>query len=583
MPASLRAEDDTLVLKLGGSTDEFQHQLAAAKLIAGRRYNGADKTWEFPNDVETLLQIVHTVEPEMDRDLRERVKTAKVEVANELVTHLADDAALAVPWYGRLAPKQRSGIDFMAEHPHSLLADEMGSGKSVQAISTVYEYLIRNGTHQEFQGEVRAPGVFKSPKLIIAPNSVTGHWSKELEKWAGVPSAIVSGSVKNRNALVAEFLNGGLGEWLIVNWEKLRLMPELAKIPWSAIIADEAHRAKNRKAKQTKALWKLHAPIQLALTGTPIMNDPGELWALLKWLLPEQYTSYWAFFTNYAESYAGYKGKAVVIGVKNADSLRFELADKMVRRTKREIHGDIPEPFDPVINTITMPAAQAKLYDEVTKQFWVDLRQDVEDEKITLDLAALAEAVENEDLDGVKMMIPNSGARFTRQRQVATSGALIGAEDVSGKLDELTLKVLEYQPRPFVIFAWYRMTLELLQRRFDEAGVQFRYFHGDNSTAAERQVMATEFQEEKFPVIGATIRSGGVGIDLFRASDVELAESDTVPANNQQAIDRADRKGQTERVQATFWRSQDTVETGNIASKLATKTLIVNTILGEGK
>lgn len=570
MPASLRAESDALVLKLGGTTDEFQHQLAQVKLIAGRRYNGAEKVWEFPDDVETLLQVVHGVEPEMDRELRERVKAAKVEVANELVTHLPDDAALAVPWRERLAPKQRAGIDFMAEHPHSLLADEMGSGKSVQALSTVHEYEIRNGL---------APG----HKLIVAPNSVTGHWAQEIEKWTEVTdSTIVTGDIKKRKAVVANFLERPTG-WLIVNWEKLRLMPELEKINWSAIIADEAHRAKNRKAKQTKALWKLHADVQLALTGTPIMNDPGELWALLKWLLPEQYTSYWAFFTNYAESYAGYKGKAVVIGVKNADSLRFELADKMVRRTKREIHGDIPEPFDPAVNEIEMPKAQAKLYDEVTKQFWVDLRQDVEDEKLSLDLAALAEAVENEDLDAVKMMIPNSGARFTRQRQVATSGALIGAEDVSGKLDELAVKVLEYQPRPFVIFTYYRMTLELLQRRFDEAGVEFRYFHGDNSTAAERQVMADEFQEGKFPIIGATIKSGGVGIDLYRASDVELAESDTVPANNQQAIDRADRKGQTERVQATYWRSKDTVETGNIASKLATKTLIVNTILGEGK
>lgn len=573
MPASLRAENDILVLKLGGTTDEFQHQLAAVKVIAGRRYNGAEKVWEFPDDVDALLQIVHTVEPELDRDLRERVKAAKVEVANELVTHLPDDAALVVPWHARMAPKQRAGVDFMAEHPHSLLADEMGSGKSVQAISTVFEHYFRTGGREGMANK----------NLIIAPNSVTGHWSDELTKWSEEDSVILTGSVKKRNDLLGEFLNAPSMNWAIVNWEKIRLMPELTKIPWGAIIADEAHRAKNRKAKQTKALWKLHAEVQLALTGTPIMNDPGELWALLKWLLPEQYTSYWAFFTNYAESYAGFKGKAVVIGVKNADSLRFELADKMVRRTKREIHADIPEPFDPAINDIEMPPAQAKLYDEVTKQFWVDLRQEVEEEKLHLDLEALADAVENEDLEAVKLMIPNSGARFTRQRQVATSGALIGAEDVSGKLDGLALNVLEYLPRPRVIFSWYRVTLELLHRRFDEAGVDFRYFHGQNSTAAERQVMASEFQQGKFPLIGATIKSGGVGIDLFRASDVELAESDTVPANNQQAIDRLDRKGQVERVQATFWRSKDTVETGNIANKLKTKQMIINTILGEGK
>lgn len=566
MPASLREDGDKLVLKLGGSSDEFQMQLAAAKAIAGRRYNPEDKTWEFPNDLDALLQIVHTVEPEIDNDLREKVKDAKVSVANELVTKLPDDAALAVPWRDRLAPKQRAGIDFMAEHPHSLLADEMGSGKSVQAISTVVEHRIRTGKIGE---RFRA--------LVVAPNSVTGHWARELQKWSGVDSTIIAGDKKKREWLLADS-----EPWTIVNWEKLRLMPDLAKIGWDAIIADEAHRAKNRKAKQTKALWKLRAPIQLALTGTPIMNDPGELWSLLRWLLPEQYTSYWAFFYNYAESYAGYKGKQVVIGVKNADSLRFELANKMVRRTKREIHSDIPEPFDPIVNEIEMAPAQAKLYEEVTKQFWVELREDIEKGELKLDTEALARAVEEEDFEHLKLMIPNAASRLTRQRQVATSGALIGAEDVSSKLDGVAEKILDAAGRPFVLFSWYKGTLELLNRRFDDAGVEFHFFNGD-TPPVDRTEMAARFQAGDFPLIGATIASGGVGIDLYRASDVELVESDWVPGINQQAIDRVDRKGQTERVQATYWRTKDTVETGRIAPKLRTKDHIVTTILGEGK
>ena len=572
--SSLKLEDDTLVLKLSGP--DFETDLKKAREITGRRYNPEHKTWEYPNDPDTLMEIAFTVEPELTSELRDRVKSARAEVTEELLTRLPDDAELSISWADTLVGKQRAGVDFLAEHPHSILADEMGAGKTVQALSTVYEYILRDG-------EIVPPVA-----LVVCPNSVTGHWQRELNKWAKAESAIITGGADERATEVTDALREG--KWIIVNWEKLALMPELKKVKWNAIIADEAHRAKNRQAKRTKALWKLKAPVQIAATGTPIMNDPGELWSLLKWLRPEQYTSYWAFLANYAKTYSGFRGKQIVVGVKNADSLRFELSDKMVRRTKREIHADIPTPFPPEINEIEMRPKQAAVYQEALKEFWLEVVQEIpqiaqiEQADEAEVRRKFADTLEREQgLDTVKYMIDNAAARTTRLRQIATSPALLGGPDESGKLDAVIEKIAidSEEGRPFVAFCWYKATVDLVIARLEKHGIDARGFTGD-TPPVERAKLAEAFQNEEFQVIVPTISTGGVGIDLYRSSDPMLVEEDWVPAINQQAIDRCDRKGQTASVQPHIFRSLDTVETGKLAPKLKLKTEIVQSILGGG-
>lgn len=422
------------------------------------------------------------------------------------------------------------------------------------------------------------------------------HWRRELKKWADVPDekiVIVDASgkdaAKKRAEQVANIPEGG---WCLVNWEKLQKRVKLAgesakkkgpldKVKWYGVIADEAHRAKNHDSQQSKALQRLRAPVQIAATGTPVMNNPGELYALLAWLRPEQYTSYWAFYYSYTEFYKGYQGRDVIIGVKNADDLRFELSDKMVRRTKREIHPDIPEPLDPIIYEPPMSAKQAKIYAEAEKDFWFEIAQapDISREQ----KLEMVEALEDEaiSVETVKMMIPNAAARTMRMRQVATSPAILGGEDVSSKLDEAEQIVLSNGiDQPFVWFAWFKDTVDLLVHRFRELGADARGFHGGNSTREERAEMAAAFQAGEFSIICATIKTGGTGIDLYRAADCGFIEEDWVPGENQQAFDRIDRKGQGFHPQRHILRAPDTVDVGKIAPKLATKQLIVETITG---
>jgi SNF2 family DNA or RNA helicase len=630
MPARLIQGEEVLLVKLGGTKDEFAAQLARVKAMSGKRYNPNHpehgKVWEIPDDDAALLKLVHTVEPELPAGLLARVRAARQEQATELVTKLPDDAELAVPWAPMLSPKQRAGIEFMLDTAQSkaILADDMGGGKSVQAITVVYERWLRENGETPFTGRV----------LDIAPASVLDHWSRELCKWLlgeGMKEAdlvylsddqaererllpewkaklkawgtkmgfepekvvIIDGAgkdaAKKRAEQVESLPEGG---WCLVNWEKLQKRVKLAgesakkkgpldKIKWFAVIADEAHKMKNHDSQQSKAVQRLKAPVQIAATGTPVLNNPGELYALLAWLRPEQYTSYWAFYYSYTEFYKGYQGRDVIIGVKNADGLRFELSDKMVRRTKREIHPDIPEPLEPIVYEPPMSAKQAKIYAEAEKDFWFEIAQAPDISQAQKE--QMVEALEDEaiSIETVKMTIPNAAARTMRLRQVATSPAILGGEDVSSKLDEAEQIVLSNGiDQPFVWFAWFKDTVDLLVSRFRELGADARGFHGGNSTRAERADMAAAFQAGEFSIICATIKTGGTGIDLYRAQNCGFIEEDWVPGENQQAFDRVDRKGQTDHPQRHILRAPDTVDVGKIAPKLATKTLIVETITG---
>lgn len=592
MPTRLSEADGVLRLKISESDDEaFRAALARAKSVPGRRYNPDLKCWDFPDSDDSLLKAVFTIEPDLTPALENRVRAARESQAEELLTKLPDDAPVSVPWQARLAGKQRAGIDFMADHPHTILADDMGAGKTVQSISAVYEKWIRENGSAPFTGRV----------LVIAPNSVVNHWRRELHKWLDtslgergpLPAAfsvtIIDG--KNQAERAAQIAAVPEGGWCLINWEKLRKGMGLAKqkatdkqhplnkVQWYAVIADEVHRAKNKDSQQSKALQQLRAPVQIGATGTPVMNNPGELFALLSWLRPEQYTSFWQFHNSYTEYYEGYKGKPVVIGVKNPDALRFELSDKMVRRTKREIHPDIPEPFEPIIYEPEMTKDQRKLYESAEKDFWLEV---VNDESLTdKQRASAAAAAENNDLNILRMAIPNAAARTLRLRQIATSPATLPeleAADSSGKLDTVVDIITSAEEgRPFVCFTWFKASAELLRVRLADKSIDARTFTGDNDTT-ERSAIAEAFQAGEFQVIILTIAVGGVGINLHRASDCIFVEEDWVPGINNQAFDRVDRKGQTQHPQRHIVRSNNSVDTGSIATKLATKKLITDAL-----
>ena len=566
MPAKLTRDGDVLSLTLTGMPKpEFNEALARAKMIPGRRWNADSKSWEFPAEVGIAERLMHTIRPVPAADVLSWVRKERAEQAEQLATDLPTDATepLLLPWAGKLYGYQRAGIEFLVNNPASLLADDMGLGKTVQSISAVWEYCARS-----------PEPIADRPRLVIAPNSVTGNWVKEIAQWAGETAYVLDGKTAEKRRAQLKKYSAEPGAWVVLNWEKIRakrvagkvvmVEPLLQEIEWAAIIADEAHRAKNRKSQQTLGLWQLKAPVKLALTGTPILNSPDEVWSLLAWLVPEQYgrgggrTAYWTFYDQYVDFYEGPFGR-IITGARNPDALRFELSNKLVRRTKGNAL-DLPEKTRQFIDVKLHPK-QRKLYEEAEKQLWLEIAQ-----------AEGPQALERSLLE-----IPNGAARCTRLRQIASSPALLGADDVSAKLD-IAVELIEDSGRQVVVFTEFKKTCQLLQDRLSKRKISSAPITGDVPPELRTESVA-QFQQGEIDVMICTLDAGGVGITLTAADTVIFLERDWTPAINEQAEDRLHRIGQSNHVNVIILQGLDTIDTDRVAPANELKSAIVGSVI----
>lgn len=603
MPKLTRT-DDELHLALSGATD-FQAALAAVKSVSGRRFDPESKLWKFPARPELAERLLLTVKPTADPSILAWVRASRAEREQELATQLPDDGKLLIPWAGNLYDFQRAAVAFMAEHNCVILADDMGLGKTLQALAAVREAALR-----------KAELDLTRPKLIVCPNSAKGVWGREIAKWLGTaePFQLVDAKVaKKRQAQIEQGIKDG--GWVVVNYEQIRAQrhekevivnhrdgscstriekwydlkqPLFAETDWLAVIADEAHRAKNRKAAQTIGLWSIDAPIKFALTGTPLMNSPDELWSLLKWLYPEQYgksdpprgtkpghhrTAFWAFHDQYTESYEGYGGGRIVIGVKNPDGLRFELKDRLIRRTKAQ-KLNIPEKTREHI-PVKLNAGQQKVYDEAEGAFWLQVTQAISEG----DKAAAKFA--KEVLEGKKRIfeISNGASRTVRLRQVCSTPALLGGEDDSAKFDAIVDNVLDNSHQQHVVFTEFVESSNLLVARLRKKGVEAEAFTGEVTDTRIRTFYEDKFQSGNIDVLCGTLGAMRESITLTAANIVHFSERAWVPGWNEQAEDRLHRTGQVNPVTILIYEGIDTVDTQKVRPTNALKEIIVSSVI----
>ena len=311
MSATITKNDDTLEINLSPLRGfAFADAKERVKDIPGRRWNNDKKVWMVPAEPAIAQRIIAQTSAIPDPECAQWLKESLVSGQVEVTTRLPDDAELLLPWatermswqpeevngepFNGLYDYQRALVDAAVKNQRVIVADDMGVGKTIQAIATVEEYRLR--TKKD------------GPKLIIAPSSVKGSWKRELERWLDNPVVQVVDHAKaekrSEQIATAAEANG----WVIANWEQLIINrvsrrtknggvrkfwqmkePLFAEIEWLAVKADEVHRAKNRDAKRTKGLWRVQAPLMGGLSGTPLMNSPEELWSILRWLFPDEY------------------------------------------------------------------------------------------------------------------------------------------------------------------------------------------------------------------------------------------------------------------------------------------------------
>jgi SNF2 family DNA or RNA helicase len=419
-------------------------------------------------------------------------------------------------------PHQIEGVRQLARKGSFLLCDEMGLGKSLQAI-TVFAVDVERG--------------WASKCLVVCPPTLKKNWRGEIDKFTTLNRMILDGSPAQRVKQLAEFSAMADPKVLIINYEQVQ--PHLAALNalgFDCVIYDEAHAMKNPKAARTKAAQKLRAGRHFVLTGSPMLNQVNELWSLLHRVAPAEFPSYWSFVNRYCV-FGGYQNKAI-IGVKNERELKARLDEFMLRRLKKDVL-DLPEKQIIQIEVDLHPA-QRKLYKI--------LKEGIKDD--------LPDTIDPKNVD-------NGMVKFLRLKQLCgTTTAFIPGTDDSFKLDRVQADAFELvrDGNHVVVFTQFRPVMTNISRRMEGDGLMAYQLHGDVKSN-DRQDVVAEWAAGP-PAALCCMLQIATGMNMTAARHALFIDKLFVPKLNEQAQDRVHRIGAstTQPVQIREYIARGTVE-----------------------
>jgi SNF2 family DNA or RNA helicase len=341
----------------------------------------------------------------------------------------------------------------------------------------------------------------------------------------------------------------------------LRDSAELAGIGWGLIVADEAQHAKNPMSRTARELRSLPAPARIALTGTPVENRLSELWSILDWTTPGLLGQLEGFTRRVAIPVERYKDAEATV--------RFAtLVRPFLLRRKKSDPGIAPElpPKTETDRIVPLTAEQVTLYEAVVRE--------------TMETIATKDGIERQGLV-FKLLISlkqicNHPAQYLKQRAPLAGGR-------SGKLaafDELTDVILA-GGESMLVFSQFTQMATLLQQHLDARGIPSLYLHG-GLPVRRREEMVEEFQDGRAPVFLLSLKAGGTGLTLTRATHVLHYDRWWNPAVEDQATDRAYRIGQDRPVQVHRLIAEGTLE-DRIAALLEKKRELAEAVVSSGE
>jgi SNF2 family DNA or RNA helicase len=572
-------------------TSSWRHK-DQCKQVPGARWDAERKMWRCPLSWASCKQLRGIFGDELQ--VGDNLRTwASMELERRVAPALALRMATAIvqpsggvpgsdvlgwEYDDRLYGFQQAGVAFLLAAINGLLTDEMGTGKTVQLL-----VLLR-----ELERRAR---VFDTPSpypcLVIAPNSVKTVWRKEAAIWNPDASvALVQGTAKQRQ----EALESG-ADITIINyeqtWRHSRLAPYgnvalsekeklpgiLNEVPWSTIIADEAHRLKSPRAKQTRATWAIgHGPTvqrRWGLTGTPLANALDEFWSLLHFVDPAEWPAKTQFVDRYCvQSWNPFGGMDISgINPVTQDEL-YEIVDPRMRRMPKALVLPFLPPKRRSTRYTEMTTKQAKAYKEMKLTQVAELQDAIASSDNPAWTAASLPIVQ-------RLRLMQFSSSFAYVQDAETEDAKVRLDFPSNKIDEF-MDFIDELPRdePVVVFAESRQLIEMLGTKLEEMhkkghGGPVRYIVG-GMTADQRELATTDFMEGRAQYILCTIKAGGEGITLTRAKQcVFLQRSDSL-IGNKQAEDRVHRIGSEvhDSIHIVDFVAPDTVEVDQIENLL---------------
>ncbi len=422
---------------------------------------------------------------------------------------------------GQLRDYQREGLGWFKFLQRfrfgGCLADDMGLGKTVQVLALLESR--RKGQSQ--------------PSLVVVPRSLIFNWQQEAARFTP-KLRVLSHTGSERIKGSAHFDNYDL---ILTTYGTLRRdVIHFDEVEFDFVILDEAQAIKNAGTETAKAVRLLKSRQRLALSGTPIENHVGELWSLFEFLNPGMLGSASVFQSS-------------TNGARKPDEesramLSRALRPFILRRTKQQVAKELPEKLEQTIYC-EMDERQRRQYEELRDYYRRSLL-----EKISL-----------QGINKSKIQILEA---LLRLRQTACHPALVAGsvDDLTpnAKLDVLLPRLSEVteEGHKAIVFSQFTSFLSIIRQRLDQQGMTYEYLDGKTRN---RGAVVERFQSDPdCKMFLISLKAGGQGLNLTAAEYVFLLDPWWNPAVEAQAIDRAHRIGQRNRIFAYRLITRDTVE-----------------------
>jgi SNF2 family DNA or RNA helicase len=439
---------------------------------------------------------------------------------------------LPVPqrFQGTLRPYQLRGYSWLCFLRDwglgACLADDMGLGKTVQALALIERDRQSNGG---------------GPVLLICPMSVVGNWHKEAARFTpDLPVMVHHGLGRTKGA---SFCQEAARHALVISSYALlqRDFETLKEVAWAGVILDEAQNVKNPETKQARAAQGLETGYRIALTGTPVENNVGDLWSIMEFLNPGFLGTQSDFKREFFVPIQANRDPEVVKRLKRVTG------PFILRRLKtdKSIISDLPDKMEMKV-FCTLTKEQASLYAAVVKDATDALESAEGIQRRGVVLATLSKLKQ----------VCNHPAHF-----LGDNSAIVGRSGKLARLTEMLEEVLEVGDRA-LIFSQFSEMGEILRSHLQEAfGREVLFLHG-GVPKAQRDRMVDRFQGERGgpQLFILSLKAGGTGLNLTSANHVFHFDRWWNPAVENQATDRAFRIGQTRNVQVHKFLCVGTLE-----------------------
>ena len=476
------------------SSYAHRHELKAM----GGTWSSKHQAFKFPKSAYVMQEIEDTCPALSQSKLFEEL-TEKLHHGREKLRDMKQ-ARPKQKQGDRLREYQRQDVQYLTAIPHAGVFNQPRTGKTPTMIETVKE-----------RGAIKT--------LVIVPASLQYNWKREIEIWhTDAQIYMYNGTPKNRAQQLSDFTDTLTPAYLIVSKDTAKRDKEALAIDHDICIVDEAHYLRNDDTLQSKAVYTIGymAKHRYALTGTPTVKHPSDVFGILKFLYPHKWTSRWAFIGRYFNILDNGFGKT--IGAPIAHRVK-ELQDFMdaisTQRLRKDVMQWLPNKTKHQ-HICKMDSKQAKAYKSMLEDFFVEQGDKIVDTENVL-------------------------SQLMRLRQITLDPSLIGLNIPSAKTDAL-LEALEENvyatdSEPVIIMSMFTSYLKQIKPMIEKLGKRVRMITGEMSNN-EKNESAKAFQRGDVDVLLCNIISAGTGFTLDKGEVIIFTDKAWNPSDNEQAEDR---------------------------------------------